>query len=44
VRLPPEADHAVAAAATLHVDLGPIEEHAAKLGPRPSPRDPAGAG
>jgi hypothetical protein len=28
---PAEADHAVAAAATLNVDPGSVEEHAAKL-------------
>jgi hypothetical protein len=35
VRLAAEADHAVAAAPALHVDLRSVEEHAAKLdGPR----------
>jgi hypothetical protein len=30
--LTPEADHAVAAAAALHVNLRSVEEHSAKLG------------
>jgi hypothetical protein len=35
VRLAPEADHAVAAAAALDVDVCSIEEHAAKLDTSP---------
>jgi hypothetical protein len=31
VRLAPEADHAVPAAASLHMDLRSVEEHAPKL-------------
>ena len=31
VRLAPKADHAVAAAAALHIDLGSIEKHGAKV-------------